>query len=63
VQQVNYVFQGIAVPAGRHLVDVRYSPPYLPLGLGISIGTTLLLILAALALHRRERLRGAEGKV
>jgi hypothetical protein len=63
VQQVNYVFQGIAIPAGRHVVDVRYSPPYLPFGLGISIGTTLLLILAALALRRRERLRGAEGKV
>jgi hypothetical protein len=61
IQQVNYVFQGIAVPTGRHVVDVRYSPPYLLLGIGISIGTVLLLLLVALALRLRERLRRAEG--
>src|SRR5262249_39052081 len=47
------LIQGVAVPAGHHVVDVRYDDP--PIGIGLA-GSSLAvagLVLAAVLLRRR----------
>ncbi len=52
VAVVDLVFRAVEVPAGRHRVELRYRPPGLAPGLGLTLGSALAL--AALAL-RSER--------
>jgi hypothetical protein len=47
----------IEVPAGEHEVSLRYRPPWLREGLGVSAATCALLLV--LGLHRRRGLRAA----
>lgn len=58
----NYLFQAVAVPAGRHTIELRYEPRELRIGLAIS-GLTALIVLPAfgLAIYRR-RPYGSEGE-
>jgi hypothetical protein len=53
----NYLLQGIAVPAGRHTVELRYDDPWVGYGL---LGSALALValgVLALALRRRPLVR------
>jgi len=50
----NIGFQGVAVPAGRHRVEMRYRNTLAANGLKVSIAATLLLLVAALLPVRRR---------
>ncbi len=41
----NVGYQGVFVPGGRHVVEMRYRNPLIPAGAAISIGTLVLLAL------------------
>jgi hypothetical protein len=43
----NVGYQGVAVPAGRHVVEMRYRNPLITLGAAVSIVALLALLLAA----------------
>jgi uncharacterized membrane protein YfhO len=46
VERANVLFRGIAVPAGRHLVELRYFPRSVAWGMGLcAIGLTLLAMM------------------
>jgi hypothetical protein len=53
----NYMFRGVLVPAGRHVVEFRYAPESFRLGLVITAISLLLCaaLLAADAYRRRRR--------
>jgi hypothetical protein len=55
ISRADYIFQAIPVPAGTSVVDVRYIPPYLNLGLAMTTGSAVLLALVAIWLFARER--------
>jgi hypothetical protein len=55
--RTDYLFEGVAVPAGSHTIELRYDDPWIGYGLagsGIVVGAMLL---AALALARADRRR------
>ena len=54
--------RAVPVPAGTHQVELRYEPPLLRLGLGISLGTVGAVIVGAAVLRRREGHRAASGE-
>lgn len=44
VERANVLFRGVAVPAGRHLVELRYAPRSVAWGAGLcAVGSALLL--------------------
>ncbi len=53
--RANFIFLSLPVSEGKHSIVLRYTPPRLALGLGISIGAALLLSIIAAILYRRER--------
>ena len=55
VLQTNHVFRGVPVLAGSHIVELRYDPPLLRLGLTIALATTILLIIAITRFTYHER--------
>lgn len=55
--EVNGLVRGVWLDAGEHRVEMRYVPPGLLAGAGITAGT--LLVLAALAWHACRRVRHA----
>jgi hypothetical protein len=57
--RANVAFRAVAVPAGRHLVEMRYRPATLPWGLGL----TALGIAGAIAagVSSRKTRRGSEA--
>jgi hypothetical protein len=44
VERANVLFRGVAVPAGRHLVELRYFPPSVAWGLGLGAAGIVLLL-------------------
>lgn len=62
VYETDRVLRGIAIPAGDHVVELRYDQPSLRLGLLASVATSLAVgvVLVALGLQRR-RPRGEMG--
>lgn len=52
VLRANLVFRAVAVPAGRHVIEMRYRPPEVAVGAALSVATALALVLVAL---RRPR--------
>jgi hypothetical protein len=50
----DHALRAVAVPAGTSTVELRYNPPYLRLGLAITLGTLATVALAAWAIHFRE---------
>jgi hypothetical protein len=55
----DYLLQGIAVPAGRHTVELRYDDPWVGYGLLGSAMTLAGLALLAFALRRRPLFRAS----
>lgn len=53
--RANFLFLALPVSEGEHSIVLRYTPPRLVLGLGISLGAVLLLCIIAVILYRRER--------
>lgn len=51
----NYLFRGIVVPAGRHVIEYRYHPWSFTAGLAISIVSLLALIGMIVAAYWRTR--------
>lgn len=57
IARANGIFMAVPVTAGQHNVVLEYRPPLLLLGLGISAGTTVLLVLAVALQQIRQRAR------
>lgn len=55
--RVNTVFRGVAVPAGEHVVELRYQPESLRIGVVVSLAT-LAAFVACVAAPWRWRSRG-----
>ena len=57
----NVNFRAVAVPSGSHLVSFRYRPASVAAGAAITVGTALVMVVAAglMVLHRRRRERPA----
>jgi uncharacterized membrane protein YfhO len=53
----DHVLRAVPVPTGQHTVVLSYEPPLLRLGIGITLGTTLLLLALWGVLLVRERRR------
>jgi uncharacterized membrane protein YfhO len=56
VVQVNYLFRGVAIPAGSHRIEFRYSPRSFRVGAAISLGAAFAV--AAITILPRPRQRG-----
>ena len=55
ILRTNYAFRGVAVPAGEHVVEMRFRPRSLLYGAVVSAATALvLLVLLAVALLRKR---------
>ena len=60
VYVVDHVLRGVAVPAGKHVVELRYASRWLLVGVVISVGTSIVLLsLGGLALWRTGARRGS----
>ena len=57
IVSANYLFRGVFVPAGKHIVEFRYEPRSFQAGVAISLAT--LAILAGLTFRERRRRRAA----
>jgi hypothetical protein len=53
----NHVFRAVPVPAGVHQVELHYDPPFLRLGILISLATSALVLAAWVWLRAREQRR------
>jgi hypothetical protein len=51
----NFIFRAVPMPAGDHVVELRYDPPALRLGIAITLATVLIALLVAIGLIVRER--------
>jgi hypothetical protein len=58
VLRANVAFRAVAVPAGRHVIEYRYRPRSVTVGLAIS-GATLLAALTVAVVEMRRRARAA----
>jgi uncharacterized membrane protein YfhO len=47
VRRANLAFRAVAVPAGRHVVEMRYRPATVPTGVVVSAVTLLAGVVAA----------------
>jgi hypothetical protein len=50
----NIAYQGVVVPKGRHRIEMRYRNPVVPIGIAVSLASTILLIVAASVPRRRR---------
>jgi hypothetical protein len=57
--RVNYGLRGVALPAGKHQVELSYRPKSLVTGAAVSITTALCLLLILLGEKRRASVKGA----
>jgi hypothetical protein len=55
VLRANVAFRAVAVPAGRHTIEMRYWPATLPWGIGITALTVVAALAAALASMRETK--------
>jgi len=59
VLRTDYLVRGVEWPRGRHVLDMRYTPPELPLALAVS-GLGLLGLVALIAADRRQRVNSTK---
>jgi hypothetical protein len=55
VMRADYFLQGVAVPAGHHVIELRYDDPAVGYGLAGSLASLLAIAAIALVLRRRAR--------
>lgn len=60
VYKMNDMFMGIEVPAGNHYVEFNYITPGIKVGLGISIGTLIVVIILNICKWRVMRRKEVE---
>jgi len=60
VLRANAIFRAVAVPAGRHVVEMAYRPA--SVGLGFAVSAIALVLVGAVAIRRRRARRGARGR-
>jgi uncharacterized membrane protein YfhO len=58
--RANLAFRAVAVPAGRHVVEMAYRPPLALAGLALSGLSLLLIFILALVVPRRSSPAGGE---
>jgi Bacterial membrane protein YfhO len=58
ILRANLAFRAVRAPAGRHLVEFSYRPPWLLRGLGLSLATAVGLLATGLVVMRRGDPRG-----
>jgi hypothetical protein len=51
----NGLLRAVPLPAGAHLVDLRFESPTLKIGIGVSLATAALLLGVCAAAVRRQR--------
>ena len=60
IHQLNYLFRGVVVPAGTHMLEMKFNPESFRLGGTISLVSNILLlgglVLAGVAAWRKRRL-------
>ena len=61
VMRANYLFQGVSVPAGEHVVRFHYWPWSLTAGLTVSAGAALVLFAMCVWHFARKKARTARG--
>lgn len=61
VERVDYLFKGVCVPAGNHIVTLRYQPTGFPIVLGISISALLFCITLLLVVFTSQKMRSKTG--
>ena len=61
VLQANVAFRAVALPAGSHVVELRYRPPIALVGLAITGLSTLVVLVFAAAAGLRRRSGGSRG--
>jgi len=54
----NIAYQGVVVPRGRHVVEMRYRNPLIAAGAGISLATLLVLLYAGWGRRPASTMRG-----
>jgi len=54
--RVNYALRGVKVPSGEHQIVFQYKPLSFTIGLYVSGGTLLLLVIGSVFLKRKRRL-------
>jgi len=61
ILRTNYLFMGVAVSPGQHLVELRYLPPHFRLGVAVSIASLFILIatIAVTIVRGRSTVRGS----
>ena len=56
IERVDYLLRGVAVPAGRHTVEMRYEPASWRVGWIVSLASLLVLaVLVVVGVRRRGR--------
>jgi uncharacterized membrane protein YfhO len=62
ILRANYLFRGVALPAGNHRVEFIYQPMSFKLGLTISLFTAGLLFVMPLVIWFRRKTCGVDSK-
>lgn len=61
VERVDYLFKGVCVPAGNHIVTLRYQPTGFPIVFGISLSALLFCITLLLVVFTSQKIRSKTG--
>jgi len=56
IYRTDIAFRGVAVPPGEHVIRMEFRPVILPVSMGISLATAILLLVLASGWGRRFRL-------
>ena len=57
ILRANLFFRAVSLSAGRHTVEFRYEPRSFAIGLAISVGTVIVLIITSVIFYLRGRKR------
>ena len=60
ILRTNYAFRGVAIPAGEHVIEMRFRPSSLVYG-GVVSGLSALVVVALAAIGFARSRRAAEG--